>query len=116
MPEWWDKQIYRADELTASAEGSAALLTFYAQLLRAQKDVYDFLRSRQNWLPTGELAHDLTILGQAFPAFAEHIGSHASETLAEEARELQGTAPEKITDLLLNYWRAPLDTNFFGKA
>jgi hypothetical protein len=34
---FWDKQIERADELAAQASGSKELLTFYAQLLRAQK-------------------------------------------------------------------------------
>jgi len=41
MIEWWDKQIQRADQLGAQANGSKELLTFYAQLLRAQKDIYD---------------------------------------------------------------------------
>jgi hypothetical protein len=53
MAEWWDKQIRRADQLVPNANGSKELLKFYAHLLRAQKDIYDFLRGRKDWLPAG---------------------------------------------------------------
>jgi hypothetical protein len=52
MSDWWDKQIKRADQLAPQANGSKELLTFYAQLLRAQKDVYECLRGRESWLPS----------------------------------------------------------------
>jgi Protein involved in formate dehydrogenase formation len=113
---WWDKQIQRADQLAVSANGSAALVAFYAHLLRAQKNVYDFLRSRQNWLPTGELERDLTIVGDAFPGFVEVIAFRAPEALADDARKLLGAAREQTNDLLVNYWHDPMDTDFFGKA
>jgi len=116
MSEWWDKQIYRADQLTSSANGSTALVAFYAHLLRAQKDVYEFLRSRQNWLPTGELERDLTIVCDALPAFVKVIASHAPDTLADDALKLLDVPRDQINDHLLNYWHAPVDTDFFGKA
>jgi hypothetical protein len=42
MISWWDKQIQRADHLVSRANGSKELLTFYAHLLRAQKDTMNF--------------------------------------------------------------------------
>jgi predicted RNA-binding protein with PUA domain len=65
MSEWWDKQIQRADRLIPKANGSKELLKFYAQLLRAQKDVYEFLRSRKDWLPSGDIEVDLPMLNDA---------------------------------------------------
>jgi len=48
MTEWWDKQIQRADHLAPRANGSKELLNFYAHLLRAQKDIYEFLKKENN--------------------------------------------------------------------
>ena len=62
MIDWWDKQIQRADQLAPQANGSKELLTFYAQLLRAQRYIYDYLRSRKGWLHTGVLEDDLTMV------------------------------------------------------
>jgi len=62
MTDWWDKQIHRANHLAPQANGSKELLKFYAQLLRAQKDVYEFLRGCQSWLPSGDLECDLPML------------------------------------------------------
>lgn len=42
MLEFWNKQIVRADYLAAETSGSKELLTFYAQLLRVQEEIYDF--------------------------------------------------------------------------
>jgi formate dehydrogenase accessory protein FdhE len=116
MRDWWDEQIQRAEELAAGADGSAAMVAFYAHLLRAQKDVYEFLRGRRDWLPTGELESDLTTVCDAFPAFANVIASRAPETLADDARQLLSATREEIHELLLSYWYSPMDTDFFGKA
>lgn len=38
MPDFWNKQIARADYRADESSGSKELLTFYAQLLRAQEE------------------------------------------------------------------------------
>src|SRR5258707_15451674 len=91
MSEWWDKQIQRADYLAPRANGSKELLNFYAHLLRAQKDIYEFLRSRKDWLPSGELESDLPVLQGALPGFLKVVQSHGPTSLAAEAGELLET-------------------------
>jgi hypothetical protein len=73
MSEWWEKQISRADQLAPNANGSKELLAFYAHLLRAQRDIYDRLRGRKDWLPTGDLGKDMPILTPMFPALLNTV-------------------------------------------
>ena len=116
MSGWWDKQIQRADHLAAHANGSKELLTFYAHLLRAQKDIYEFLRSQKNWLPSGELEGDLTIVSDALPAFLRVVESSGPASLAAEAHELSGANAQAVAERLLTYWRNASDIQFFEKA
>src|SRR5215813_9034084 len=62
MSSFWDKQIERADYLAAESSGSKELLTFYAQLLRAQKEIYEAFRGRTHWLPSGDLETDVAVV------------------------------------------------------
>src|SRR5215203_3964829 len=101
MSEWWDKQILRADQLIPKANGSKELLTFYAQLLRAQRDIDEFLRSRKNWLPSGDLKVDLPILNDALPAFLRVVESHGPAALATEAHDLSEAGAQVVADRLL---------------
>ena len=116
MSEWWDKQIQRADQLAAQANGSKELLTFYAQLLRAQKDVYDYLRSREGWLPSGDLESDLVVLKTAFPEFLKVVETYGPASLAAEARGLSETNDDVLAERLITYWRSKSDIQFFEKA
>src|SRR5438309_6806734 len=116
MSEWWDKQIQRADYLAPRANGSKELLHFYAHLLRAQKGIYELLRSRKDWLPSGELESDLPVLLDALPGFLKVIQAHGPEPLAAEAHELLETDPQGIADRLMSYWLNPSDIQFFEKA
>ncbi len=116
MSEWWDKQIQRADYLAPRANGSKELLNFYAHLLRAQKDIYEFLRSRKDWLPSGELESDLPVLQGALPGFLKVVQSHGPTSLAAEAGELLETDPQVLAERLMMYWRDASDIQFFEKA
>jgi formate dehydrogenase maturation protein FdhE len=116
MSEWWDKQIQRADQLAAQANGSKELLTFYAQLLRAQKGIYDYLRSRRDWLPSGDLESDLVVLKNAFPEFLKVVEEYGPASLAAEARHLSETDDAVLAERLLTYWRSGSDIQFFEKA
>lgn len=116
MTEWWDKQITRADQLVPQANGSKQLLTFYAQLLRAQKDVYEFLRSRKDWLPSGDVERDWPVLGEVWPPFLKVVEASAPTTLAAEARELSAADANAFASRLMTYWHNPSDIQFFEKA
>ena len=115
MSSFWDKQIERADLLAEQSSGSKDLLRFYAQLLRAQKEIYDFLRSRKNWLPTGDLEQDVVIVRSSMSRLLESVAQHGPEALAEEAKAVTAE-PEVMAHDLLNYWRSPSDTQFFAKS
>ncbi len=54
--ETWDTRIQRAEQLAARSEAARELLSFYATLLRAQKESYEYLRGRKEWLPSGARA------------------------------------------------------------
>jgi FdhE protein len=116
MTSWWDKQIQRADHLAAKSNASRELLAFYAHLLQAQKEIYEFLRSRKGWLPSGELEQDLAIVLEALPAFLKVVESHGPETLTAEARDLSETNAQVISEMLMTHWLNPSDIQFFAKA
>ena len=116
MTEWWDKQIYRADQLAAQSSGSKELLLFYAQLLRSQKEIYEFLRSHKDWLPSGDLEPDLPVIRKAFSELLKVVELYGPETLAGEACSLSEASPEIIDEMLMGHWSNPSDIQFFAKA
>lgn len=116
VAQWWDKQIGRADQLAAQSSGSRELLTFYAQLLRAQKEIYALLRSRKDWLPSGDLEHDLPAIRQALPGLLKTVAAYGPETLAAEAQELAKESDDVIDEMLISHWFSPSDIQFFAKA
>lgn len=116
MPGFWIKQIERADELAAESSGSQELLTFYAQLLRAQEQIYESFRSRKNWLPSGDLPQDLPVIRSLMTPLLETVARHGPESLASEAQLLLTGISDVITERMFEYWRSPSDTEFFAKA
>lgn len=116
MPDFWDKQIERADYLAAQSSGSKELLTFYAQLLRAQKVIYESFRSRNNWMPSGDLERDLPILQWSVTGLFECVGLHGPTLLASEAQALLTDKADILEAKLFDYWNSPSDTQFFAKA
>src|SRR5256885_478979 len=116
MTDWWDKQIQRADHLAPRANGARELLTFYAQLLRAQKDIYDYLRGREDWLPSGDLESDWSVLSETSREFLKAIETYGPASLAAEARDLSATDVDVWAEKLLAYWRSGSDIQFFEKA
>jgi formate dehydrogenase accessory protein FdhE len=116
MNNWWNAQILRADQLAAQPNGSVELLIFYAQLLRAQKEIYEFLRSRKDWHPSGNLETDLPVISRVMPGFLKQVQSHGPELLAAEASSLLMADATIISGMLLKYWRSPSEIEFFAKA
>ena len=108
MSNFWNKQIERADYLAAESSGSRELLTFYAQLLRAQAEIYESFRSRKDWLPSGDLTTDLSVIRSSMTVLLDTVALHGPASLIAE--------PETMAEDLLEYWRNPSDTRFFAKA
>lgn len=51
----WDKAIDRAHHLAETVAPAKELLNFYSKLLETQRDVYETLRGRRDWLPSGSI-------------------------------------------------------------
>jgi formate dehydrogenase accessory protein FdhE len=116
MISWWDKQIQRADHLVPRANGSKELLTFYAHLLRAQKDIYEFLRGRNGWLASGDIELDWAVLSEAWLRFLKVVESHGPTSLAAEAHQLSEGETGAFVESLMTYWNNSSDIQFFEKA
>ena len=112
----WDSLIGRAEQLAAKRDAAGELLNFYAELLRAQKSVYEHLRARAGWLPSGVLEEDLPVVRASFPGLLRAVEACGPRALVEEARSLLRAGVEEIDSLLLEHWRAPSDVQFFAKA
>src|SRR5581483_6017454 len=116
MKESWETLIRRADRLAAQSAGAGELLTFYAGLLRAQQDIYESLRRRKDWLPSGALADDLPVIRVMTRGLLQTVEARAPELLAVEARDLLHADGRTLDELLMEYWLAPSDVQFFAKA
>ncbi|MFL6210785.1 MAG: formate dehydrogenase accessory protein FdhE [Pyrinomonadaceae bacterium] len=116
MKETWDALIERAEYLAAQSEATEELLRFYAKLLRVQSEIYESLRSRKGWLPTGVLAADLAVVRTLLPDLLRVVEAHGPAALGVEAQALLRAGVDEIDALLLMQWRAPTDAQFFPKA
>lgn len=116
LKESWDARIQRAERLAAAGGAANELLAFYGKLLRAQKEVYEYLRGRRGWLPSGLLEDDLEVLRAAMPDLLRAVEASGPPALAEEARLLLRAGGDEVDAMLLEQWRAPSDARFFAKA
>jgi formate dehydrogenase maturation protein FdhE len=110
--ETWDRRISRADQLAGERGPAASLLTFYARLLRRQRDVYDAVKAQA----LGALDRDLPHIAPAASALLREVAGHGPDSLAADARTLLATGEPAVADLLSAYWREPGDRQFFAKA
>jgi hypothetical protein len=101
MIECWEKMIQRAGELAAKSEATRELLIFYHALLESQKEVYDFLRSRREWLPTGSLAADLPVLRDRLHVIFRTVELNGPSSLAREAKDVLSSDREVIDEMLM---------------
>ena len=84
----WDSLIRRAEHLAAKSDATKELLNFYAELLRAQKEIYEFLRTRKGWLPSGMLEEDLPVVRVVLPGLLRTVEANGPAALVEEARRV----------------------------
>jgi FdhE protein len=114
--ESWDTRLHRAEELARKADPTKEILTFYAKLLQSQKEVDEFLRSRRDWLPSGSLADDLSVVRDCLATVLRTVEANGPAPLADKARSLMSAPCGTVDEMLLEYWRSPSDTQFFAKA
>jgi len=112
----WERQIERTDKLAERSDGAKELLIFYGQLLRLQKEIYDFLRRRKDWRPSGRLEPDLHVIRRMMPKLLALVEARGPDVLASEAHSLRQAGESAIDALLLTYWQSPSDVQFFAKA
>ena len=112
----WETKINRAAELAAASPATRELLTFYGGLLRAQKKIYDALRSRDDWRPSGRLAEDLPALRAFLPDLLRTVEQIGTPRLAQEARSFLQLPEEEVDQRLLEEWRVSSGRHFFAKA
>jgi FdhE protein len=112
----WDARIKRAEELAPKVAATRELLTFYTSLLQVQKEIYESLRGRRGWLPSGSLSHDLPVIGEYLSKILRTVESCGPTALAEQAGGLMSESNESIDEMLLEYWRTRSDEQFFAKA
>ena len=111
----FETKINRADQLAAKDDAARELLAFYCGVLRLQKKIYDDLRNREDWLPSGSLQEDLPALRSPFLDFLRATENIGSPRLVEESRLLSQLADAELDQLLLEQWYEPT-THFFAKA
>jgi FdhE protein len=114
--ETWRRRVQRAADLSAIDTPSRALVMFYGDLLRAQGALYHHLNTRQDWQPSGALDRDLAGLRPQVAIVLRAVATAGPEPLAIEARRLLSAADREVDELLLEFWRAPSDRQFFAKA
>src|SRR5262249_46199668 len=112
----WELRIRRTEQLAAQTPAVKELLIFYARLLSAQQEVYEYLRRRKGWLPSGMLERDLSALRAIQPRLLTVVAASAPEALAIGAQRWLQAAERETDQLLLDYWREPSDAQFFAKA
>jgi formate dehydrogenase accessory protein FdhE len=112
----WEAKIYRADELAAKNDATRELLVFYGALLRAQKGIYDRLRSRRDSLPAGTLQEDVLEIRPLMLDLLKTVESTGTSFLVEEARALLQSTEAQLNQLLLEQWHEASVNHFFAKA
>ncbi|MFY9571446.1 MAG: formate dehydrogenase accessory protein FdhE [Blastocatellia bacterium] len=116
MKETWDSRIQRAEQLASERPESNELLTFYAALLRSQKEIYEYLRTRKNWLPSGELGRDLPVLLGGLPNLLRTVEANGPDKLISQAHHLLQATDSELAEMLIEHWLTPSDLQFFAKA
>jgi formate dehydrogenase maturation protein FdhE len=113
MRESWVRRIRRAEHLQEAHPAAKTLLEFYAWLLRAQEQLYLALDARP---PSGTITQDLGLLRGAASPVLLAVAEHGPDPLVTECRSLIASGDAGVDRVLLTYWDAPTDRQFFAKA
>lgn len=109
----WARRIRRAQQLQAAHDGAESILRFYERLLLAQEQLYNAFDEAA---PSGVLGLDLARFRTAAAPLLSAVAEHGPAPLADPARDLVAAGWPPIERLLITYWEAPSDRQFFGKA
>jgi formate dehydrogenase accessory protein FdhE len=110
----WDRLVARADNLAAADGPAAALLAFYAALLRSQRGVLAHLSAERG--PSGQLECDGDMLRARATVFLRELAQVAPAPLARDARARLDAGAGVLDDELRLYWQSPSSDSFFAKA
>jgi formate dehydrogenase maturation protein FdhE len=116
MRDSWDRRIRRANTLLKQPTPAKDLLVFYGQVLSAQKAIYDSLRGRAAWQPSGSLDRDLPAIRTTVPLLTGPVIDYGPAPLAEVGKALLGAGSAELDEILLQQWQEPSDMEFFPKA
>lgn len=111
--DFWHKQINRARELAEGSSHANELMVFYTHLLGAQLEVSEFLRMAPL---TGKLGQDVSLFRSKLDAILSVVEQAGPAPLVEQAKSLRAAPESEVDEMLLGYWHAPSDTDFFAKA
>jgi FdhE protein len=100
----WDRRIARAGELAEKHPAASELLTFYQQLARFQKSVYERLSSLAE--------HDVAVLLPFFPELISLAKLAGSAALAEAAATLERDSAEDRLGLLESIWQHQVESRY----
>ena len=109
VAENWDTRIARCHQLAQDSPPTTELLTFYATVLEAQKQIYDSLRV------LGPVAYNLE-LREYLHALLQAVKSSGPPALVDQATTLMSASRETIDEMLSDYWQNRSDKQFFAKA
>jgi FdhE protein len=116
MKETWDSRIRRAEQLARERTDSSELLNFYGALLSAQKSIYEYLRTRKNWLPSGDIERDLQVLQSQLRNLLNAVKTVGPDLLINQATALLQSSEGELEMMVVDHWKAPSDLQFFAKA
>ncbi len=115
MTDSWDRCIARARQLATGQETSRTLLQFYARLFEAQQHCHRVLQTAAQPL-SGSLERDVSVVVSAARPILEVVSEVGPDPLVGQAHRLIETGPGDFESMLLSWWRAPSDREFFAKA
>ncbi len=114
MRDLWAGAVARAERLAEEDAAAAGVLRFASHLLRTQGAMYAGLCNGPGL--TGRLDLDRARVRLLLRPLLEVVAAHGPDPLARGAVELQRADADAIDELLIEYWRAPSDDQFFPKA
>ncbi len=114
----WGQRIERTRDLAESLSYARSSLTFYADVLVWQKDVFDSVdKDAEKPFQSGTSGADETPGLERFASFLDLVQQRGSETLASQA-QLLSKSPDSWERLLKSYWNSDpgCEESFFVRA
>lgn len=114
----WEQRIERAEHLAQSIPHVRDVLSFYAELLKWQRDLFNLMTAVSlNQALTGHFEADHPILLNGFDSLLKLIDQQGSRLLIAQAGEL-ALVRDEWKPLLTGYWNGVFDPQqgFFARA